>query len=478
LKESIAIFFIVILNTLLGFFQEYKAEKAMEALQRISAPTAKVMRDGKEQKIPAREVVPGDILLLEAGDIVPADSRIIEESSLQIDEASLTGESVPSKKSTEPYKVGTPIADQENMAFMGCVVTYGKGKSIVTETGMKTEFGKIASSLQTTKEVKTPLQSKFEKLAKQIGIAAVILIIIVLIAGTLQGTLTLAKMILFALVLAVATIPSALPVIVTIGLSKGSSDLAKKNMLIKKLPAAESLGAATMICSDKTGTITKNQMTITDVYFSDSLIKVSGTGYTPEGKFTFKNKDYDPKNMNVLLRIGYLCNNAKLAKEKGKYQIIGDPTEGSLRVLAEKGEYTEKYFEDNFKFIEELPFDSDRKCMSAIFNNKINKKKEAYVKGAPDLLLKKCDKILINGKVKKLTKNDMDKILKNNKEFAQNALRVLALAYKDVSEVKKYDISNIENDLIFVGLVGMIDPPRDQVKKAVLDCRNIIFFHF
>ena len=470
--ESIAIFSIVLLNTLLGFFQEYRAEKAMEALQKISAPTAKVIRDGKKQKIPAREVVPGDIILLEAGDIVPADSRITEESSLQIDEASLTGESVPSKKSTEPFKDGTPIADQENMAFMGCVVTYGKGKSIITEIGMKTEFGKIASSLQTTKEVKTPLQSKFEKLAKQIGIAAVVLIIIVLVAGTLQGTLTFAKMILFALVLAVATIPSALPVIVTIGLSKGSSDLAKKNMLIKKLPAAESLGAATIICSDKTGTITKNQMTITDVFFDDSLIKVSGTGYKPEGKFTIDNKNYDPKDIEMLLRIGYLCNNAKLVKEKGKHQIIGDPTEGSLRVLAEKGKYTEKYFEDNFKFIDELPFDSDRKCMSVMFNNKRNNKKEAYVKGAPDLFLKKCDRILIGGKVRKITKNDRDRILQNNKEFAQNALRILALAYKDVSNLKRFELSNVEKDLIFVGLVGMIDPPRDQVKKAVLDCKN------
>ncbi|MBL7055146.1 cation-translocating P-type ATPase [Candidatus Woesearchaeota archaeon] len=470
--ESIAIFGIVLLNAILGFIQEYKAEKAIEALEKISAPTAKVLRDGKEQKIPAREVVPGDILLLEAGDIVPADSRLIELSSLKIDEASLTGESFPSKKVIEPFKLGISVADQENMAFMGTAVTYGKGKSVVTGIGMKTEFGKIATSLQTTKEVQTPLQIKFTRLAKQIGIVAVVLIIIVLVSGTLQGTLTFGKMLLFALALTVSTIPNSLPIIVTVGLSMGTKRLAKKNMLIKKLPAAESLGAATIICSDKTGTITKNQMTITEIFYDNQIIKVSGAGYEPKGNFYVDNKQINPKQLELFFRIGYLCNSSKLVKKEGKFEIIGDPTEGSLTVLGKKGNLEDENLQRNFSFIEELPFDSDRKRMSVIFKNKINKKTEAYAKGAPDLLLTVCDRILEKGRVRKLTKKDREKILKMNNSFAGKALRVLALAYKEVSDSKKYSIGNVEKNLVFVGLVGMIDPPRDEVKQAVKQCQE------
>ncbi len=470
--ESVAIFAIVLLNAILGFIQEYKAEKAIEALEKISAPTAIILRDGKEQKIPAREVVPGDILLLEAGDIVPADSRLLEVSSLQIDEASLTGESVPSKKVTEPFKLGTSVADQENMAFMGTAVTYGKGESIVVNTGMKTEFGKIATSLQTTKEVQTPLQIKFAQLAKQIGIVAVILIIIVLVSGTLQGTLTFSKMLLFALALTVSTIPNSLPIIVTVSLSMGTKRLAKKNMLIKKLPAAESLGATTIICSDKTGTITKNQMTITKIFYDNQIIKVSGAGYEPKGNFYVNNKQINPKQLDLFLRIGYLCNNAKLNKDGDRFEIIGDPTEASLVVLGKKGKLEDEDLHHNFSLIEELPFDSDRKRMSVIFKNKINKKTEAYVKGAPDLLLKVCDRIIENGRVRNLTKKDKEKILKMNNSFAEKALRVLALAYRELTDSKKYSIDNVEKKLVFVGLVGMIDPPRDEVKQAVEQCQE------
>ena len=470
--ESIAIFIIVLINTLLGFFQEYRAEKAIEALKKISAPTAKVLRDGKEQEIPATEVVPGDILLLEAGEIIAADSRVIEQSSLRIDESSLTGESVASQKSIEPFKTDTSIADQENMAFMGTVVTYGKGKSIVTGIGMKTEFGKIASSLQTTKEVKTPLQAKFERLARQIGIAAVILIMIVLITGTLQGTLTFAKMLLFALVLAVATIPSALPVIVTIGLSKGANDLAKKNMLIKKLPAAESLGAATVICSDKTGTITKNQMTITRIFTDDKLIEVEGAGYEPKGDFKVDSESIDTKKIEILLRTGYLCNNAKLVHKDNRYDITGDPTEGSLIVLAEKGGIKEENISNNFEMVKELPFDSERKMMSVIFNNKNKKQTEAYVKGAPEILLEKCSHILENGKVRRITKEDKQKISNMDDDFAKDALRVLGLAYRSLPDYKEYNIKNVEKDLVFIGIVGMIDPPHEEVKDAVSKCEQ------
>ncbi|GAI92530.1 unnamed protein product, partial [marine sediment metagenome] len=263
-----------------------------------------------------------DIILLEAGDIIPADARLVDISSLQVDEASLTGESVPSKKTTEVFKEGTPVADQENMIFMGTSTTYGKGKAVVTGTDMHTEFGKIATSLQTTKEVQTPLQIKFARLAKQIGIIAVVLIITVLISGTLQGTLSFGKMLLFALALTVSTIPNSLPIIVTVSLSMGSKRLAKKNMLIKKLPAAESLGASTIICSDKTGTLTKNQMTLTKIFSDNKIISVSGTGYKPEGHFYINNQQINPKKIELLLRIGYLCNNAKLVEKDNQYSII------------------------------------------------------------------------------------------------------------------------------------------------------------
>ncbi len=507
--EAIAMFSIVLLSAILGFVQEYRAEKAVEALEKMSAPTARVLRNGNELKIPARELVPGDIILIESGDIVPADSRLIEVSSLQIDEASLTGESVPSKKVIELFKSDTSVADQENMAFMSTVVTYGKGEGVVINTGMETELGKIATSIQTTKETKTPLQLKFEQMAKQIGFAVIILVFIVSLVGLLRGGIPLTYMFLFALSLAVAAVPSSLPAIVTISLAMGTKELAKRNMIIKKLPAAESLGSVTIICSDKTGTITKNQMTITRIFTDNRIINVSGTGYDPYGKFYIDGKEgnqenfpaenfncsviirnslefrnYEsakqihikitehPEKLELLLRIGYLCNNAKLVKNDGRWEIIGDPTEGSLIVLGKKGNLDEDSLKQNFSFIEELPFDSERKRMSVIFKNNLNNKTEAYVKGAPDLLLGICDKIIENGEIRKLTAEDREKILNINNSFAEKSLRVLALAYRETPNLKEYTLDNVERNLVFVGLVGMIDPPRDEVKRAVEQCQE------
>jgi Ca2+-transporting ATPase len=471
--DSVAMFGIIALTAVLGFIQEYRAEKAVEELQKISAPTAKVLRNGKTTRIPAKDLVPGDILLLEAGDIIAADSRLVEVSSLQIDESSLTGESVPSKKVIDPFKHGTSVADQENMAFMSSIVTYGKGKSVVTNTGMKTELGKIATSIQTTKEVQTPLQKKFGQMAKQIGMAVIVLIIIIFTIGFFRGEATLSKMLIFALSLTVAAVPNSLPVIVTVGLSMGTKRLSKRHMLIKKLPAAESLGSVTMICSDKTGTLTKNQMTITEIYTDHKKIDVSGSGYEPKGNFSINNKPINQKKLELLLRIGYLCNNAKLVEKKSRYEIIGDPTEGSLIVLGKKGKLSEVDLKKHFKFIEELPFDSDRKRMTVIYKNKQNKKTEAYAKGAPDLLLEKCDRILENGRVRFLSRKDKRQILKMNNDFAGKALRVLGLAYRDLpSTTKKYTLDTVEKNLTFVGLVGMIDPPRPEVKKSIAECKE------
>ena len=470
--EAAAIFSILLLNTFLGFIQEFRAEKAMEALEKTAAPTANVLREGQELKIPAKDVVPGDILLLEAGDIVPADSRIIDVSYLQIDEASLTGESVPSKKVFEKLPPESSIADQENMAFMGTVVTYGKGKVVVTATGMKTELGGIARSIQSTREVQTPLQSRFAQLAKQIGAVAGFLIITVFVVGILNRALSVGKMVLFALALTVSTIPNSLPVIVTVSLAMGAKRLAKKNMLIKKLPAAESLGAATIICSDKTGTITKNEMTITDIFFDDQVIRVSGSGYEPKGNLYVGHKQISPKKLELLMRIGYLCNNAQLVEKQGRFEVIGDPTEGSLIVLGEKCSLDKAYLHNHFPLIEELPFDSERKRMTVIVRNKIRKRTEAYVKGAPELLLRVCDRVVEKGRVRRLTRSDREKLLRVYNSFAERALRVLAIAYRELPETKRYTVKNVERSLVFVGLVGMIDPPRQEVKHAVAQCQE------
>jgi len=456
---------IIILTVILGFVQEYRAEEAMDALKKLSAPSARVIRNGKEEVIPSKNIVSGDIIILEEGEIVPADARIIECSSLEIDESSLTGESVPSKKNQEQIKETVPIADQENMAFMGTIVTYGKGKAIVTATGMRTEFGKIAHSIQSIEDTQTPLQRKFEQMARQLGYATIGLVLIVFILGILTLKTSIMELFIFSLSLAVAAVPSSLPAIVAISLGLGAKRLASKNMIIKKLPAAESLGSVTVICTDKTGTITKNQMTVTKIFTGNKEILLSGAGYEPKGDFFISGKQLSQKDIKIfepLLRTGYLCNNSKLGNNEGKWTIIGDPTEAALRVMTRKA-LPEEYFEKNFSKIQELPFDSDRKSMSVICENYLNDRTEAYVKGAPDMILKLCDRIIIDGKVKKITKKDKDTILQKNNEFAEESLRVLGLAYKDVSNIRKREIQTVEKDLIFIGLAGMIDPPREGV---------------
>jgi len=339
---------------------------------------------------------------------------------------------------------------------------------------MNTEFGKIAKTIQSVEETSTPLQVKFERMAKQIGIAISVLIAIVFVAGIIRGDLSPIKLLIFALSLAVASIPSALPAIVTVGLSLGAKTLAKKNMIIKKLPAAESLGSATMICSDKTGTITKNQMTVTKIFAENNIFDVSGTGYEPLGKFSMDGKEINSEKIEILARAGYLCNNSQLNEKEGKWDIIGDPTEGSLVVLGKKAGMKDEEINKRFSLVQELPFDSDRKRMTKIFSFTEGKKKkvEAYVKGAPDLLLRNCDRILINGKIKKLTPKDRKKILSVNNSFAESALRVLAFAFKDVSKIKKYSVEAVEKNLVFIGLAGMIDPPRDGVKEAIKKCEE------
>ena len=465
--EGVAMFAIVLLNAILGFIQEYRAEKAMEALQKISAPMAVVIRDGEEQKVLASELVPGDIIMLEAGGIIPADARLIEMASIQIDEASLTGESLPVQKNLIPPGADVPIADQHNMVFMGTVVTYGKARAVVTRTGMQTEFGKISASLQDTRKIQTPLQKKFDQLARHIGIAAAALILIVFVSGMLLGTLSFWEMLVFALALAVATVPVALPTIVTIGLSMGSKLLAKFNMLVKKLPAAESLGAATVICSDKTGTITQNQMSVTHAYYNGQTIDLDSSG-----SFKVGGKSVDPSAMEPFFRIAYLCNNATENSHGAEKVMNGNPTEAALLAACNKAKFDRSYFEERFKFRAELPFDSDRKMMSVIYDNEAEGRTEAYVKGAPDFLLGACTRVYENGTVKLLNEFGRKKIMAANQALAENALRIIALAYREVPNGLLHQIKSVEKDLIFVGLAGIIDPPRGGVKEAVARCHT------
>ncbi len=505
--DSIAIFAILFLTAILGFIQDYKAEKAMEALEKMSSPYAKVLRNNIIVKIPSKNIVVGDIVFLEAGDIVPADGRIIEAHNFKVNEANLTGESNDVKKNSDVLKkINVPISEQKNMVFASTIVTYGKAFVVVTSTAMNTEIGKIANTIQEQKETKTPLQVKFDIMGKQISFLALFVIFLVFVISLYNAPSNISieqyfiDMLILSLSLAVAAVPSSLPPIITISLSLGAKALASKKMLIKKLPAAESLGSVTFICTDKTGTLTKNQMTVKKIFFDNKVISVSGSGYDIDGDF-FLEKEFDKKNkkfkkvnkkfnnekLELLLRISYLNNNSKVVKDKNSYSVIGDPTEGALKVLSYKSFFKKNYFDENFVFIEELPFDSDRKRMSVIYDNLKNNFREVYVKGAPDLLLERCNKILDNGKVRKLTVEDKKRILKVNEEFASNALRVLGFAYKPlekINEINKskkecknknkenFDVEKIENNLIFVGLTGMYDPPREEVKKAIMETKN------
>ncbi|MFQ6082531.1 MAG: calcium-translocating P-type ATPase, SERCA-type [Candidatus Aminicenantia bacterium] len=476
--DAIVISAIVVLNGIFGFIQEYKAEKAIEALRKLAALKARVIRDGKEMEIDSKKLVPGDIILLQTGDKVPADARLITTTAFQIDEAPLTGESIPSKKHIKSLKEGTPVVDQENMAFMGTIVTKGHAKAVVVNTGMATEIGKIAEMVQEVKEKLTPLQIKLKEFGKWLGVVTIGICAIVFLVGVLRQHLVsglieaeyINMMFLASISLAVAAIPEGLPAIVTISLALGVQRMVKRNALIRQLPAVETLGCTNIICSDKTGTITKNEMTVIEIYANHKLIKVTGEGYTPKGKFLNSNNQMiDTKNIELLLRIGALCNDAKLTYNK-KWGVFGDPTEGALLVSAEKVNLRKTELEKKYPRIAEIPFDSERKCMTTI--HKINGGRVAYVKGAPDVILNKCKYIYTNGKIRKLTEKDKKIILEVNQDMANRALRVLSFAYKSL--IGKYNPipEEIEYNLTFVGLQGMIDSPREEVREAIKKCES------
>ncbi len=479
IADAVTILAIILINAVLGFVQEYKAERSMESLRSLAAPEANVLRNGTGLKIPASELVPGDIVMIEAGDRIPADIRWLKTSNIRIEESALTGESQPvAKFSQELNDEYTPIADRKNMGFMGTVVVNGRGIGIVTATGMDTEMGIIAGMIQEVKDEETPLQKRLAQLGKWLVTLSIAVCVVVVITGILQGE-SFYKMFFAGVSLAVAAIPEGLPAIVTVALAIGVQRMVKRNAVIRKLPAVETLGCATVICSDKTGTLTQNEMTVRRVYCDDQVITVSGQGYDPKGDYHGADPYKDKAPLKELLKCAALCNNAMLTKKglrvsglfrSNKHDSIwgidGDPTEGALLVAAAKAGVWREGLERKEQRIAEIPFESERKRMSVIYKGKEGFK--AYVKGAPDVIIGLCTKELTRNGVVELTPERRKQILFMNDEMASHALRVLALGIKDVKEGDQN--GQVEKDLIFVGLMGMIDPPRTSAIKAIKVC--------
>lgn len=454
ITDTIIILIVVVLNAIIGVVQESKAEKSLEALQKLSAHASKVVRNGKVTVVQSRELVPGDVVVLDTGDYVPADLRIVESANLKSQEASLTGESVPVDKNTEiidDEKVS--LGDRTNMLFSSSLITYGRGKGIVVETGMNTEVGKIAKIISDTEGAETPLQTKLNKLGKTLGIAALAICIVIFIIGIAYGK-DVIDMFMTAVSLAVAAIPEGLAAVSTIVLAIGVQRMVKKNAIIKKLPAVETLGSATVICSDKTGTLTQNKMTVQKVFVNNEVKEVTDI------------KDIS-NELDRLMQVCTLCNDTKIGAEN---QLTGDPTETALIDLGFKIKFDVKEVLE-FKRVKEIPFDSDRKLMTTV--NKVGEKYLVYTKGGIDELLARCNSYIVNGEIKTDLENYKAEIDKYNVDMAKDALRVLAMAYKELDhEPTDEEMKNIESDLIFVGMVGMIDPPREEVKVAVEKCKT------
>lgn len=476
IEDSIIIVAIIVIMALLSLYQEGKAEESIKALQKMASPHAKVKRDGKIVEIASEDLVPGDIVILETGNIVPADLRLFDSANLKIDESSLTGESVPVEKDANlNYEGIVEIGDRENMAFSSTIVSYGHGEGIVIGTGKYTEIGKIATSIQSLEDEQTPLQKRLAGLSKTLGLVTVGICALVFLVGVLYKK-PLLDMFMTSVSLAVAAIPEGLPAIVTIVLSLGMNKMAKKNAIVKRLLAVETLGTTTVICSDKTGTLTQNEMTAVKSFIDGVEMDITGTGYEPVGNFLKDEKEIkidDLKSLNVFAHIASLTNDATLVKEDELYNMIGDPTEGALLTMAEKLNINKEAANKNYPRIAEIPFDSDRKMMSTFHNNFMEKHTVSFTKGAPDIILDKCSKILLNGEIVELTDELRKEVFDKNIEFARQALRVLAFACKSYEEMPK-DISteNIENEMIFVGLVGMIDPSRPEAKLAIKECKD------
>lgn len=475
--DAMIIVAIVIINAMLGLYQEGKAEKAIEALQKLAAPNANVIRNGAPISVPAEHLVPGDVVVLETGDIVPADLRLVESYNLQIEEASLTGESVASEKRAEDIcEEDVSLADRKNMAYASTILTYGRGKGVVVSTGHDTEIGKIAEVIQGYEEESTPLQKKLARLGKQLGIIVLAVCVVVFVIGILQN-LPMLDMFMTSVSLAVAAIPEGLPAIVTVVLSLGMGKMASKHAIVKKLPAVETLGTTTVICSDKTGTLTQNEMTVVKVFVDEHILDVEGEGYEADGRICHEKEEVDVETVPTLerlLEITLLANDAKLKRlENGKLGVMGDPTEGALITLANKWDMYSKDYEEAHPRKNELPFDSDRKMMTTFHENIGENPVVSFTKGAPDVVLSRCSYWEKNNEIVELNEELREKISEVNQKFSKNALRVLALAYRSFEKMpEEITVDEIEKEMIFVGLVGMIDPARAEAKEAIKLCKH------
>jgi Ca2+-transporting ATPase len=470
--DVIVIVAIIILNAVLGVYQEGKADKALDALKKMSSPKTKVLRDGAVTMVDSENVVPGDIVLIDAGDAIASDMRLIESESLKADESSLTGESLPSDKDCNAKLAeDCGVGDRTNMVFSGTVITYGRGKGVVTSTGTSSELGKIAERLTNIKDETTPLQKSLNSLGKILAVVCVIVCLIVFAVNVFVQKNTIEDSLMTAVSLAVAAIPEGLAAVVTIVLSLGMTTMAQRNAIVKKLSAVETLGCVDVICSDKTGTLTQNQMTVRVMYSNGTIMNVSGGGYAPEGEIT----DVDGAVVTAphdLVLSSVLCNDASIVKdENGKYTCIGDPTEGALTTLGSKcGLLREDVFA-KYPRLAELPFDSDRKMMTTFHD--IDGRFISYTKGAPDIMLARCKFYDDNGEIKPMTTEVLKRAEKANHDFACKAIRVLAFAYR-VYDDKSFGGAGFdsEDNLVFLGLIGMIDPPRDEARDAIAVCRE------
>jgi Ca2+-transporting ATPase len=458
---------IVILNAILGLVQEARAEKALTALKKMASPLAQVLREGQVEEIPTRELVPGDIVLLSSGSKVPADARLIQSANLQVDEATLTGESLPVEKSIEVLPVQSPLAERRNMLFMGTTVTYGRGNAVVVATGMATEIGKIAHLLQSSEKETTPLQKNLGQVGKILAILVGLVCILVLGVGILQGVPLLA-MFLIAVSLAVAAIPEGLPAIVTIVLALGTQRMAKRGAIIRHLPAVETLGSTSVICSDKTGTLTLNEMMVEKIFTPEGTYDVTGRGYEPGGEVYLDDQPITglPVSLERLLLAAALDTDATLQQADGQWQIHGDPTEGALVVLAAKNGLWKERLDHDYQRFDEVPFTSERKMMTTVFRH--DSSAWVFSKGAPDVLLNVCSFYQHGVDLRPMTPDWRERYQRENEALAREGLRILALAYREAQEQEP----PWEQGMIFLGLVAMRDPARTEARQAIADCRQ------
>ncbi len=472
--EAIVIAVIVLFAVLLGFVQEYRAERAIEALRQLAAPMATVLRNGEEQTVPARDLAPGDVILLHAGDKIPADARVIESVNLQVEEAALTGESMPVEKHAAPL-AGNDLAvgDRKNMVYSGTAATYGRGRAIVVSTGMRTEFGKIAQLLQTVETGKTPLQQNLDRVGHSLARAAFMVVLIIVALGLVRGQPFL-EMLIFGIALAVAVVPEALPAVVTISLAIGVQRMVKRHALIRRLPAVETLGSVSVICSDKTGTLTRDEMTARKVYVAGQIWDVSGAGYEPRGEFSLNGQAAAPSQpLMALLRAAALASDARLVNQSengepgaiGEWRVKGDPTEGALIVAAAKAGLDKPELDRQYPRVNEIPFTSETKRMTTL--HRAPSGAMACSKGAPEVILDSCARQLRESGVVPLDAAGKEAILNVARQMAGAALRVLAVAGKDDATLE-----TAEREMTFLGLVGMIDPPRLEAKEAIRTCEE------